>query len=318
MDTPLVSFIITYYNEPAEMVEQCLESIFAMSLSDKEREVIMVDDGSDTNIFDALAAYHDKIVYLHQPNQGLSVARNMGIKLASGSFIQFVDADDYLLRPAYEHTLDLVRYHNPDIVLFRSTHKRETETPFVLPTPVSGAEYMRHNNLRASAWGYVFRRSVLGDLRFPPRMLHEDEEFTPQLVLRCERLFETDDKCYFYRERKGSITHKKDNRQMLQRLNDTERIIYRLFDKKETLPVEDQTALQRRIDQLTMDYLYNTMLQTHSLRETESRIKRLEAKGLFPLPDKSYTKKYVTFRKLVSSRIGRRILLVSLALKDKI
>lgn len=317
MDSPLVSFIITYFNEPAEMVEQCLESIFTLSLSDTEREVIIIDDGSDNNIFDAMATYHDKIVYLHQPNQGLSVARNTGIKLASGTFIQFVDADDYLMRTAYEHTLDLVRYHNPDIVLFCSTHKNENETPFVLPTPVSGAEYMRHNNLRASAWGYVFRRSVLGDLRFTPQLLHEDEEFTPQLVLRCERLFETNDKSYFYRERKGSITHKEDNRQRLQRLNDTEKIIYHLFDKKETLPIGDQTALQRRIDQLTMDYLYNTMLLTRSIRETESRIKRLEAKGLFPLPDKKYTKKYVTFRKMVSSNIGRRILLASLALKRK-
>ena len=61
MDKPLVSFIVTYHNEPAEMIEQCLDSIMALSLSDKEREIIMVDDGSDTNIFMALAAYHDKL-----------------------------------------------------------------------------------------------------------------------------------------------------------------------------------------------------------------------------------------------------------------
>ena len=182
MDKPLVSFIVTYHNEPAEMIEQCLDSIMALSLSDKEREIIMVDDGSDTNIFMALAAYHDKLTYIHQPNKGLSVARNTGLKMATGTYIQFVDADDYLLITAYEHTLDLARYHNPDIVLFRFTHKHESETPFVLPTPVTGAEYMRHNNLRASAWGYIFKRSVLGDLRFTPGILHEDEEFTPQLV----------------------------------------------------------------------------------------------------------------------------------------
>ena len=146
MDKPLVSFIVTYHNEPAEMIEQCLDSI----LSDKEREIIMVDDGSDTNIFMALAAYHDKLTYIHQPNKGLSVARNTGLKMATGTYIQFVDADDYLLITAYEHTLDLARYHNPDIVLFRFTHKHESETPFVLPTPVTGAEYMRHSNLRAS------------------------------------------------------------------------------------------------------------------------------------------------------------------------
>lgn len=318
MDKPLVSFIVTYHNEPAEMIEQCLDSILALSLSDKEREIVMVDDGSDTNIFMALAAYHDKLTYIHQPNQGLSVARNTGLKIASGTYIQFVDADDYLLITAYEHTLDLARYHNPDIVLFRFTHKHESETPFVLPTPVTGAEYMRHNNLRASAWGYIFRRSVLGDLRFTPGILHEDEEFTPQLVLRCERVFSTDDKCYFYRERENSIISNNDTKHILHRLNDTENVIYHLFEKKETLPIGDQPALQRRIDQLTMDYLYITMGLTRSMREVESRIKRLEAKGLFPLPDKGYTKKYSAFRKMIASKMGRRIMLATIALKQKL
>lgn len=237
MDKPLVSFIVTYHNEPAEMIEQCLDSILALSLSDKEREIIMVDDGSDTNIFMALAAYHDKLTYIHQPNKGLSVARNTGLKMATGTYIQFVDADDYLLITAYEHTLDLARYHNPDIVLFRFTHKHESETPFVLPTPVTGAEYMRHNNLRASAWGYIFKRSVLGDLRFTPGILHEDEEFTPQLVLRCERVFSTDDKCYFYRKRENSIISNNDTKHILQRLNDTENVIYHLFEKRRRSPL---------------------------------------------------------------------------------
>ena len=109
MNTPLVSFIITYHNEPVEMVEQCIDSILALSLSDKEREIVLVDDGSDTNILMALAAYHDKMTYIRQPNSGLSVARNTGLKMVSGTYIQFVDADDYLLTPAYEHTLDLAR-----------------------------------------------------------------------------------------------------------------------------------------------------------------------------------------------------------------
>ena len=148
--------------------------------------------------------------------------------------------------------------------------------------------------------------------------MHEDEEFTPQLILRCERLFSTDDKCYFYRQRKDSIMHSDNNKHLLQRLNDTENIIYHLFAKKETLPIGDQPALKRRIDQLIMDYLYNTMCLTHSMREVESRIKRLEAKGLFPLPDKGYTKKYSAFRKMIATKTGRRLMLAMITFKQKI
>lgn len=317
MTSPLVSFIVTYHNEPVEMVEECLDSILALSLSEQEREIVVVDDGSDTNILAALSAYHDKFIYLRQPCRGLSVARNTGLRLATGIYIQFVDADDHLLRPAYEHCLDLARYHAPDIVLFSFTHKQESQTPFVLPTPVTGAEYMRRHNLRASAWGYLFRRAVLGDLRFTPGLLHEDEEFTPQLLLRCERVFSTDDKSYFYRQRQGSIMHDSGNSHKQQRLNDLESIIYHLADKKVTLPIADQPALQRRIDQLTMDYIYNTMTLTHSLQETERRIEKLRDKGLFPLPDRAYTKKYTAFRKLVATHIGRRILLALCTVKGK-
>ena len=299
------------------MAEECLDSILALSLSEQEREIVLIDDGSDTNILAALSAYHDKLIYLRQPCQGPGVARNTGLRLATGTYIQFVDADDYLLRPAYEHSLDLARYHAPDIVLFMSTHKHETQTPFVLPTPITGAEYMRRNNLRSPVWGYLFRRAVLGDLRFTPGLLLEDEEFTPQLLLRCERVFSTDDKSYFYRQRQGSLMHKTGSQHKQQRLNDMERIICHLVDKKVTLPIADQPALQRRIDQLTMDYIYNTMTLTHSLQETESRIEKLRAKGLFPLPDRAYTKKYTVFRKLVATRAGRHILLALCTVKGR-
>ena len=137
-------------------------------------------------------------------------------------------------------------------------------------------------------------------------------------MLRCERVFSTDDKCYFYRKRENSIISNNDTKHILQRLNDTENVIYHLFEKKETLPIGDQPALQRRIDQLTMDYLYITMSLTRSMREVESRIKRLEAKGLFPLPDKGYTKKYSAFRKMIASKMGRRIMLATIALKQKL
>ena len=67
-------------------------------------------------------------------------------------------------------------------------------------------------------------------------------------------------------------------------------------------------ALQRRVAQLTMDYLYNIIMQTRSYRQLEKRVSRLYEKGLFPLPNKSYTRKYQWFRRLANHRTGRRLL----------
>lgn len=73
-------------------------------------------------------------------------------------------------------------------------------------------------------------------------------------------------------------------------------------------------ALQRRVAQLTMDYLYNTIMLTRSSEQLEARIEELRQYGLYPLPDRDYTKKYQWFRRMIDNRLGRKIMLNSLPL----
>ncbi len=311
---PLVSFVIPYHNEEVDMLCECIDSILALSLGRNDREVIVVDDGSDYSPMNELLRYGDDIIYIRKPHGGLSRARNLGIAVSTGRYIQFVDADDRLISAAYDRCIDIVRYQSPDAVLFDfCTDPGDVQPDFAdAGEPVSGAEYMRHNNLHATACGYVFRRDILHELRFTPDLLHEDEEFTPQLLLRCERLFSLPVKAYCYRQRKQSITHGNDMKWNLRRLDDTEAIILRLYRLSERLPHADRIALRRRVDQLTMDYLYKTICMTRSLKNLRERIARLEPLGLFPLPDRAYTKKYSAFRKMVNSGVGQRILIATL------
>lgn len=307
--SPLVSFIVTTYNLPTDLLRECIGSVTSLSLGEREREIILVDDGSDVSVVDELAAERDDIIYLRQRNQGLSAARNLGLRMARGTYVQFVDGDDGLIRAPYEHCLDIARYHSPDIVLFRSTDKPSAETPFAYEGPLTGSEYMRANNLRASACGYLFRRSLLGEtLRFVPGIYHEDEDFTPQLFLRAERLFTTESEAYFYRPRAGSIVHSDSPDVLTKRLADTECVLLHLQSLLDTVPENDRQALARRIAQLTMDYLYNTIRLTHDRRLLEATIERLEACGLYPLPDKNYTRKYRLFRRAIMSPVLRRAL----------
>ena len=310
MQQPLISFIVTAYNIPPEMLHDCLGSILALSLSRQEREIILVDDGSDLSPIDGLSDMADDIIYIRQHNQGLSMARNTGLKMAGGRYIQFVDGDDMLIRAPYEHCLDIARYHNPDVVTFNSTSATVAETPFTYDGPKTGSNYMRDNNIRAAAWGYIFERIMIGKLRFTPGILHEDEEFTPQLLLRSERLYSTDAQAYFYRHREGSIVNTPDSKHTDKRLADMENIIYRLHSL--VVPEADQPAINRRVAQLTMDYLYNVIKLTHSRARLNGAVERLERNGLFPLPEKDYTKKYKIFRKLVNNRHTRLLLFLAL------
>ena len=309
---PQISFIITTYNIDDEMLRSCIDSILRLSLSRDDREIILVDDGSDLPPLTSLSDIIDEIIYIRQRNQGLSAARNRGLQIANGEYIQFVDGDDMLIQAPYEHCLDIARYHNPDMVIFDTSHSPTSEVAFEYNGPISGSEYMHSYNLHATACGYIFRRSILHTLRFTPGILHEDEEFTPQLLLRAERVFSTKAKAYYYRQRSQSIMHNNNRRHQLKRLHDTRNIIFRLQYLASTLPEADRVALNRRIAQLSMDYLYNTILLTHSSKHLDIAIQDLRSKGLFPLPDKDYTKKYMLFRKAINSRLGRRMLLLSI------
>ena len=143
---------------------------------------------------------------------------------------------------------------------------------------------------------------------FSVGIYHEDEEFTPQLLLRAERVFATDAEAYYYRIREDSIMQRTDSRSVMKRLADQEDVIRRLHLMATKATAINSEALQRRVAQLTMDYLYNVIMQTRSYRQLEKRVSRLYEKGLFPLPDKSYTRKYQWFRRLANYRTGRRLL----------
>lgn len=308
---PLVSFIITYYNEPVEYLRKAVESICELSLPAKEREIIIIDDGSQQCPLVALENIQDDIIYLRHKNAGLSMARNRGIHLAEGQYIQFVDADDALIPSVYEHCLDMVRYHNPDLVMFDFTEKEDyvmQVTKAKTEGPVDGSVWMKNNNVRAAACTYIFKKDILLNLRFEKGLLQEDEAFTPQLILRAERVFYTDAKAYFYRQREGSIQHTKDEKHTQKSLNDVEKIIFQLQDVATSQSHTNRQALERRVNQLTMDYLYNIIKKTHNRNELENRIERLRDRGLFPLPDKDYTWKYKYFRKLINTKFGRIIL----------
>ena len=146
----MISFIIPYHNEPLSMLRQCLDSVLSLSLSKDEREIIVVDDGSSHSPINDLRDIHDSIIYVRQKNGGLSRARNTGLKLASGEYVQFIDADDYLLRAPYEHCLDIMRYQEPDVVMFNQTQSNPKNVPTHYEGPIDGTRYMRHNNLHAA------------------------------------------------------------------------------------------------------------------------------------------------------------------------
>ena len=98
----VVSVIVPVYNSE-RWLRQCLDSIINQTW--KNLEIICVNDGSEDNsgrILDEYAAADERVKVIHQPNSGVSKARNVGLGLAAGDFISFVDSDDWLAVDFYE------------------------------------------------------------------------------------------------------------------------------------------------------------------------------------------------------------------------
>ena len=109
-DTPLVSIIIPNYNH-AKYVGDAICSVLNQDYRDFE--IIVVDDGSTDNSREVITKFGEQVRYIWQENQGLSAARNTGIKSAKGSVIGVLDADD-MYEPAFLTTMISALRENPD------------------------------------------------------------------------------------------------------------------------------------------------------------------------------------------------------------
>jgi glycosyltransferase involved in cell wall biosynthesis len=313
---PLVSFIITYYNQPIQMLCACINSIMGLDMKEEKREIVVIDDGSEVSPMNGLMHYGDSIIYVRQPNGGLSKARNKGIEVAQGEYLQFVDADDQLVTKAYDHCLQLLRSHEGiDMVVFDFTDKAdERQTTYSEQNVVSGTQYMLRNNIHGTACGFLARRKTVSELRFTPDIWHEDEEFTPQVLIRAEQVVVTNARAYYYYKHGGSITTHSDEASKDKRLSDLRGVIGRLHTLCDRVPPGDRPAMQRRTAQLTMDYIYQTIVQKRSAKALRECIDDLHKEGLFPLPDKDYSTKYQWFRRMTNNAMGRTLLLHTLPL----
>ncbi len=315
---PFISFIIPYYNVPLPLVEQCVRSITTLRLDEGESEIIVVDDGSSYSIKEELATICPDIVYIRQENSGPCAARNAGIEVARGEYIQFVDADDMLLGSVYAKCVEKARATGADLIMFSfSTDEAKSENDAEWSGETSGARYMTEHNLYSMVWGYLFRREILGSLRFFHSTYYEDEEFTPQLVVKAERMYFTRSAAYFYRLREGSFSVASSN--IGKRLDDVYRIICTLHTCSLQLRGTARKGMERRVAQLTMDYIFNLNRLLADRKARRSRIDQLRSCGFYPLPKADYTFKYTVFRLVANNKFGMSLLPFILSLlKHKI
>lgn len=105
---PLVSVVVPVYNA-AHFLRKTLESILEQTY--RSFEIIAVNDGSTDSSLEILKEYSDRIHCIHQENQGVAIARNVGVECSLGSYVAFCDADDIWFPRKLEWQMDIVNRH---------------------------------------------------------------------------------------------------------------------------------------------------------------------------------------------------------------
>jgi glycosyltransferase involved in cell wall biosynthesis len=116
-----ISVVIPTYNN-GHTIRRCLDSI--LKQTHKNYEVIIVDDGSTDNNAELIRPYlkDARFFYLYKSNGGVSSARNVGMKLATGDYIQFLDGDDDFMPNTFEKTINAAKETDADVVIFKFKH----------------------------------------------------------------------------------------------------------------------------------------------------------------------------------------------------
>lgn len=223
-----LSIIVPIYNvEP--YLRRCVDSLLSQDLPEEEYEIILVDDGSPDNcgvIADDYAASHKNVRVAHQNNLGISEARNTGIGMAHGEYIQFVDSDDYLepdvlgtlVAKMDEDQLDVLRFNYQNVnEQYEVFEPYKDSKPFVdyCDKICTGSSFLAERlGYACYTVQFMMRHSLFeqSDLRFKPGIYFEDTEWTPRMLQMAKRVTSIDTMVYNYLLHDGSITHCQDEK----------------------------------------------------------------------------------------------------------
>jgi len=204
---PKVSIVIPVYGVE-EYIDKCLKSLVNQTLQDIE--IIVVNDGSKDNSQDIIDEYvkRDKrIKSIIKENGGQASARNMGIKLATGDYLGFVDSDDWIESNMYELLYNEAVSNDYDVVFCNyhiETNGIREEADTIVFNPEKAVESYIFS--QPAPWNKIFKRHlwVNNKLKFAEGMIYEDYAIIPVFPLYANK-FSYVDKClYNYLVRDGS------------------------------------------------------------------------------------------------------------------
>lgn len=183
MSNRFISVIVPIYNVE-NYLKKCINSILSQTY--EKLEIILIDDGStdkSSSICDFYERLDSRIIVKHTSNRGQSTARNIGLRLATGDFIGFVDADDYLEQSYYENLVKGLDFEsNVSVACENSVAKKK----FEVINQEQAISRIMGGDLETVVWNKLFKKDVIQDVFFPEGQVHEEIEFNRKYLMNLD------------------------------------------------------------------------------------------------------------------------------------
>lgn len=221
MNKELISVVIPIFNVEKNL-DDCIKSVINQTY--KDIEIILVDDGSKDNsgkICDKYAIRDKRIKVIHKKNEGVAIARNMGVKEANGKYITFIDADDYVEEDYIKILYELCKDTDISIVgtIDEDTNKKEISRSKIMKKKITGKEAIKqmlftNRFFGWTCWTKMYKLDIIKNVRFKERVkIAEDVQFMYD-ILKQANIVNVDTSYWLYHyvlNRKGSATEVKFN-----------------------------------------------------------------------------------------------------------
>ena len=253
----MISIVVPVYNAE-EYLKKCIDSILAQTYPNWE--LVLIDNGSTDESMEICRSYAQRDVRIsafHQyRNQGVSVARNLGMERCSGEFITFIDADDWVRRDYLEKLVKLQKKQAADMVIcgyqrvYAEDRNKEIEETDkngrYLIRKYNVEQYLKHYLLEGNphCWGVLYKSSLLEQLRFPSGItIGEDLLFILEAALRAEKIAVTDYPGYQYYINTSGAMLKKFTPSYMDQITCWEKALKRIEDTYPALTTKVESIL---------------------------------------------------------------------------
>ena len=216
---PLISVVIPVYNVE-QYLDECVQSVLSQTYSNLE--VILVDDGSQDSCSSKCDSYCDpRVRVIHQVNKGVSDARNNGVAASTGEYITFIDSDDFVSSIYVEQLYTTLSGSGSMISASSYTYDNEALSDECVSSYKKFScdeairEILMERDIQPSSWGKLFHRSIVEAVPFPSGRIYEDYYTAPRFFDIAGSVAFTDNKTYYYRTNRESITKSRFNKRHL-------------------------------------------------------------------------------------------------------